>query len=84
MTSDTVMNTPRQSSTSSTLSTNIDSTGGGLVLCTNEIPTKAMADSLMTRVMSIWDDLASLEFQVRSNEKKLFLCYHTYTKIPHI
>ena len=75
-----VMHTPRQSSTSSTLSTTVDSTGGGLVLCTNEIPTKGMVDMLMSYVMRIWNTLGSLEFYFGSNQKELFLRYKTYIK----
>jgi len=52
----------RQISQSSTLSKSIDSVGGGLVLCTNEINTSHMVNAFMTGLMGMWRRSAILEF----------------------
>jgi hypothetical protein len=67
----------RKISTSSMLSDSVDSAGGGLVLCSNEIPTKAMVDEFMTRAMEVWGGLALIKF-LPEGRRSLSLQYSWY------
>jgi hypothetical protein len=52
----------RVASASSNISDEADSSGGGLVVYTNEIATNELADSLIETLLVLWDDRIPLSF----------------------
>jgi len=66
---------------SSTVSQNIDSAGGGVVVCSRETSTRDMVDQFMSRVMGIWNTSALMEF-ISPSGRQLGLQWTGYTPIP--